>query len=57
MSEMALIDEWAGWSDQQLLDYEEWLYDREVDGENTWAQRDAVIWEMNRRDGLCGRKP
>jgi hypothetical protein len=47
-------DQWAGWSDQQLLDYEEGLYDREVEGEDVWELRDAVIWEMNRR-GLCSR--
>ena len=43
MSDMDLHDEWAGWTDQQLLDYEEYLYDREREGEDNWAQRDAVI--------------
>ena len=42
------------WTDAQLIAYEQDLYDREVDGENTWADRDEVLWEMNRRN-LCGR--
>ena len=46
---MAQDDEWAGWSDRQLLDYEESLYDREVDGEQVWDMREAVILELNRR--------
>lgn len=43
---------WADWSDQQLRDYEAFLYEREVAGEDTWAERDQVLWEMNAR-GLC----
>ena len=46
--------EWSGLSDQALLEYEEWLYDQEVAGEDVWYIRDQVLWEMNRR-GLCGR--
>jgi hypothetical protein len=45
-------DEWAHWSDEALRDYEDALYDREVDGHDTWFERDRVLWEMNRR-GLC----
>lgn len=42
----------AEWSDKDLLDYEERLYDFELEGEDTWEERDKVLWEMNRR-GLC----
>ena len=41
--------EWAYWTDEQLREYEEWLYDQEIAGEDTWADRDQVLWEMNRR--------
>ena len=40
-------------TDEQLRDYEWRLYDREVEGEDTWFERDQVLWEMNRR-GMCG---
>ena len=46
-------DEWEGWSDQALIDYEESLYDQEVDGDDVWFLRDRALNEMNRR-GLCG---
>lgn len=39
----------ADWSDDDLRDYEESLYDREVGGEDVWFERNAVLWEMNRR--------
>lgn len=42
----------AEWSDADLLDYEERLYDCELEGEETWEERDEVLWEMNNR-GLC----
>jgi hypothetical protein len=42
-------DKWAGYTDEQLIDLEESLYDREVDGEDVWYLRDRVLWEMNRR--------
>lgn len=45
-------DRFSDWSDQALLEYEERLYDDEIGGNDTWAERDAVLWEMNRR-GLC----
>lgn len=39
-------------TDEQLREYEEYLYDEERDGEDTWAERDQVLWEMNMR-GMC----
>lgn len=41
--------EFIDWTDAALLEYEESLYDRECEGENTWERRDAVIWEIIRR--------
>ena len=41
--------EFTNWTDEALLEYEERLYDQEVEGTNTWELRDAVIWEINRR--------
>lgn len=43
-----------GWTDEALIEYEHRLYDREVEGENTWAERDEVLWEIARR-GIDGR--
>jgi hypothetical protein len=37
------------WSYERLLDYEEQLYDQELDGENVWFERDKVLWEINLR--------
>jgi hypothetical protein len=42
-------------SDRALLDYEENLYEREKSGEATWAERDQVIVELNRRRLLSRR--
>lgn len=36
-------------TDAELIAYEERLYDDEVDGNDTWFQRDRVLWEMNKR--------
>ena len=36
-------------SDDELRETEERLYDAERDGEDTWFERDQVLWEMNRR--------
>lgn len=47
--------EFDGWSDEQLRDYEQSLYDDEVRGEDVWHQRDRVLWEMNRR-GMMDRR-
>jgi hypothetical protein len=38
------------WSDAQLIEYEHELYDREVDGEDTWMEREEVLKELDRRD-------
>lgn len=46
------MNEFAEMTDEQLLAREEFLYDCELEGQDTWAERDAVLWEMNRR-GLC----
>lgn len=37
------------WTTEALLEYEEALYDEEVAGGDTWAERDQVLWELNRR--------
>ena len=34
----------------QLLAWEQYLYDQEMNGEDTWFERDQVLWEINRRD-------
>jgi hypothetical protein len=39
-------------SDDMLIQYEQYLYDAEQKGMGTWAERDQVLWEMNKR-GLC----
>jgi hypothetical protein len=44
---------WSRLSDEELIRLEEQLYDREIAGEDTWYERDQVLWEINRR-GLCG---
>ncbi len=36
-------------SDEELVQYEESLYDREVEGEDVWHDRDQVLWELSRR--------
>lgn len=41
--------EYADLTDDQLRELEERLYDDEVAGEDTWFQRDQILWEMNRR--------
>lgn len=37
------------WSTQELKEYEQYLYDREVAGDNTRPQRDVVLVELNAR--------
>ncbi len=45
-----MIDrEYADWTIQQLRDYEENLYDREIEGEDVWFERDKILWELNYR--------
>lgn len=52
MSDPEAEDEWKGWSDDRLIDFENHLYDQEVAGGDTWFLRDRILNEMNRR-GLC----
>lgn len=40
----------ADWTTEALIEYEQGLYDDEVRGEDTWFERDQVLWELNRRD-------
>lgn len=46
-------DKWADYTDEQLRDLEQSLYDDEVSGEDAWFERDQVLNEMNRR-GMMG---
>jgi hypothetical protein len=41
--------QYADWTTEALKEYEERLYDDEVAGEDTWFDRDQVLWELNRR--------
>lgn len=43
------MSDYAAMSDAQLLALEEYLYDEELGGVDTWFERDQVLWEMNRR--------
>lgn len=36
-------------TDKQLVELEQVLYDDECRGQDTWFERDQVLWEMNRR--------
>ena len=40
-------------SDLELMEYEQVLYEREVRGEDTWDERSQVLREMNKRGLLC----
>ena len=40
----------ADWTTEALVEYEQSLYDDEVNGEDTWDIRDQVLWELNYRD-------
>lgn len=44
---------YADLTDDELRELEESLYDSEIAGNDTWFQRDQVLWEMNWR-GMCG---
>jgi hypothetical protein len=44
------VDDLSTWTIEALLDYEEFLYDLEIEGEDVWADRDQVLWELNRRN-------
>lgn len=37
-------------TDNELDNYEQALYELEVDGEDTWFERDQVLWEINYRE-------
>lgn len=39
------------WSTEELITEEQFLYDCEIDGEDTWFERDQVLWEIQRREG------
>jgi hypothetical protein len=43
------MTDYAAMTDQELIALEEYLYDKEVKGDDTWAERDQILWEMNRR--------
>ena len=45
---------YAEWTTEALKDYEEWLYDCEVEGEDVWFERDQVLWELSRRADESG---
>jgi hypothetical protein len=49
------VTDYTTMTDEQLMALEEHLYDMEVEGCDTWYERDQLLWEMNRR-GLCSRK-
>lgn len=40
---------YADWTMEALKDYEERLYDDEIDGEDVWYIRDQILWELNYR--------
>jgi hypothetical protein len=41
---------YSDWTTEQMLEYEQRLYDDEFAGEDTWFDRDQVLQELNRRD-------
>ena len=41
---------YADWTTEALKEYESRLYSEEVAGEDTWFDRDQVLWELNRRN-------
>lgn len=43
-------DKFSTWTTEALIDYEEQLYDMEIEGEDTWFERDQVLWELNSRE-------
>ena len=47
--------DYSDMTDDELIALEESYYDMEVEGEDTWYERDQLLWEMNRR-GLCSGK-
>lgn len=49
-------DEWADWTNEALIEYEQGLYDREVEGEDVWELREAVLSEMRDRGLLTSKR-
>lgn len=49
---MTLDDDLSTWTVEALREYEERLYDLEVDGKDVWHDRDAILWELNHRGAL-----
>jgi hypothetical protein len=45
-----MLNPFADWTTEALIEYEERLYDDEVAGEDTWFERDQVLWELNSRN-------
>lgn len=43
------MSEYKSMSHADLIALEEYLYDEELNGNDTWAERDQILWEMNRR--------
>jgi len=43
------MDEWKDWTDKQLIEYEQRLFDEEQAGDNNWELREAAILEIQRR--------
>lgn len=42
-------DEWSDWTDEQLREYEQRLFDEEQAGDNNWELREPALDEMRRR--------
>ncbi len=42
-------DDLSTWTTEALREYEERLYDQELDGEDVWFLRDKVLWELASR--------
>ena len=43
------MTDYSTWTTDRLKDLEEYLYDREVEGDDTWYERDQILNELNRR--------
>jgi hypothetical protein len=41
--------DYTNMTDREIIAIEEYLYDRQVAGDDTWGNRDQLLWEMNRR--------
>ncbi len=47
---MPTDDEFSTWTTEELIDFEQRLYDDEVAGESTWDIRERVLLELNWRE-------